>query len=145
MHPQFGMLCALSGAVITYAFGQPSESLTFLLLIMGVDYLTGIIASLREGRGLSSSFGFWGICKKGLMLLVVLIAHRIDVLLGIEAAMGGAVYFYIVNELLSITENYGRMGLPLPDRLRQAVLILRNRSGNGKSEGPPSEDPPSKG
>ncbi|MBB6690621.1 phage holin family protein [Cohnella xylanilytica] len=144
MQPNLGMACAVLGSLLVFSFGIWSESLTLLLLVMGVDYLTGVIASLREGKGLNSSIGFWGLGRKGLMLLVVLIAHRIDVLLGENIAMGGAIYFYIVNELLSIMENYGRMGLPLPDRLRKAVQILRDRSGNGSSEPPGKGDPPAK-
>lgn len=144
MQPNLGMACAVLGSILVFSFGIWSESLTLLLLVMGVDYLTGVIASLREGKGLNSSIGFWGLGRKGLMLLVVLIAHRIDVLLGENIAMGGAIYFYIVNELLSIMENYGRMGLPLPDRLRKAVQILRDRSGNGSSEPSGKGDPPAK-
>lgn len=78
------------------------------------------------------------------MLLVILLAHRIDVLLGTELAMGGAILFYTANELLSVLENYGRIGLPIPPRLRQAVLILRNRAegdkkndASGSGNGPP--------
>jgi toxin secretion/phage lysis holin len=107
---------------------------------MGVDYISGVAASLREGKGLSSSAGFWGLGKKGLMLLVVLVAHRVDVLMHVNLAMGAAIYFYIGNELLSIIENYGRIGLPLPDKLRNAVKLLRNRDGDRPPNDPSSHD-----
>ena len=124
-----GTVCALLGAVITFSFGIWSESLTFLLILMAVDYFTGVAAAIKEGSGLNSNIGFWGLFKKGLILLVMMIAHRLDLLLGADMIMGGAVFFYIANELLSIIENYGRLGLPLPDRIKRIVQVLRDRAG----------------
>ncbi|WP_247741143.1 holin family protein [Cohnella sp. LGH] len=125
-----GTVCALLGAAVTFSFGIWNESLTFLLILMAVDYFTGVAASIKEGSGLNSSVGFWGLFKKGLILLVMMITHRLDLLLGADMIMGGAVFFYIANELLSIIENYGRLGLPLPDRLKRIVQVLRDRAGN---------------
>ncbi|GKU79928.1 holin family protein [Paenibacillus sp. L3-i20] len=120
----FGVL----GSIITFAFGSWTESLTFLLVAIAVDYITGVSASLTEGKGLSSALGSWGLARKGLMLLVILLAHRIDVLMDTSGVtMGAAIYFYIANELISITENYGRLGLPLPDRIRRIIEVLRNK------------------
>lgn len=116
------------GAIVTFAFGGGSEALIFLLVAMGVDYVSGISASLKEGKGLSSSVGGWGLTKKGLYLLVILLAHRMDLLLGTGMIMTGAIYFYAANELISITENYGRCGLPLPDRVKDVIAVLQNRS-----------------
>jgi toxin secretion/phage lysis holin len=119
----------LLGAFITFAFGGWSEALTFLLVLFAVDIASGVYASIREGSGLSSAVASVGAAKKGLMLLVILVAHRADVLLGIEYVMAGAVYFYIANELLSVTENYGRAGLPLPDVIKRLVTVLREKGG----------------
>ncbi|MFF2481530.1 holin family protein [Paenibacillus sp. NPDC058071] len=119
---------AILGSIITFAFGSWDESLTVLVVAMGLDYLSGVLASLREGRGLNSSFGAWGLARKGLMLLVVLLAHRVDLLLNLpDVTMGAAIYFYIANELISITENYGRIGLPMPDRIRKIIEILKEK------------------
>jgi toxin secretion/phage lysis holin len=124
-------LCSLSGlagSVITFAFGSWVESLTLLLVAMGVDYVTGVAASVKEGRGLNSVFGSWGLARKGLTLLVILLAHRIDILLEFNnVTMGAAIYFYIANELISIIENYGRIGLPLPDQLRKIIEVLKDK------------------
>ncbi|MBH5318256.1 phage holin family protein [Paenibacillus sp. GSMTC-2017] len=121
-------LCGILGSVITFAFGSWTESLTFLLVAMGVDYVSGVSASLKEGKGLSSAFGSWGLARKGLMLLVILLAHRIDVLMDTNGmTMGAAIFFYIANELISITENYGRLGLPLPDRIRKIIEVLKDK------------------
>ncbi|THF79906.1 phage holin family protein [Cohnella fermenti] len=136
MHPNLGIVSVTLGAIIGFCFGHWTESLSFLLVLMVADYLSGTLASLRDGKGLNSNIGFWGLAKKGLMLIVVIVAHRIDLVLGAEVVMGGAIYFYIVNELLSVTENYGRLGLPMPDRLRDVIQVLRNRAGTaaGKDE-----------
>ncbi|OBR67370.1 holin [Paenibacillus oryzae] len=116
------------GSLVTFAFGHWTESLTLLLVTMGVDYITGVSASLKEGRGLNSAFGSWGLAKKGLTLLVVLLAHRIDILLETDnVTMAAAVYFYIANELISVTENYGRMGFPLPERVKKMIEVLKNK------------------
>ncbi len=61
------------------------------------------------------------------MLTVILLAHRIDLLMGTDIIKGGAIYFYLVNELISITENYAKIGLPLPNKLRQAIAILKKQ------------------
>lgn len=120
----FGML----GSVVTFAFGNWVESLTFLMVAMGVDYVTGVAASIKEGKGLNSVFGSWGLARKGLTLLVILLAHRIDILLDTnDITMGAAIYFYIANELISITENYGRIGLPLPARIRKFIEVLKDK------------------
>lgn len=134
MQLQVGAICVIIGSMMTFAFGLWTESLTFLLVVMAIDYFTGVVAAVREGSGLNSNIGFWGLFKKALILLVMILAHRIDILLGIDVVMGGAIYFYIANELLSVIENYGRMGLPLPNRLRRIVQVLRDRAGEDEDK-----------
>ncbi|REK77525.1 phage holin family protein [Paenibacillus paeoniae] len=121
-------LTGIVGSIITFAFGNWAESLTVLVVAMGIDYVSGVAASIKEGKGLSSSFGAWGLARKGLMLLVILLAHRVDILLETSnVTMGAAIYFYIANELISITENYGRMGLPLPEKIRKLIAVLKEK------------------
>jgi toxin secretion/phage lysis holin len=120
--------------MVSFAFGIWNETLTFLLVLMAIDYFTGVAASIKEGSGLNSNIGFWGLLKKGLILLVIIITHRLDVLMGSDIVMGGAIFFYLANELLSITENYGRLGLPLPERLKQMVQVLRARAGDEEAK-----------
>jgi toxin secretion/phage lysis holin len=115
------------GSIATFAFGGWSDALALLLVAMGIDYVTGIASALRR-KQLSSGAGFWGLARKGLILLIVLLAHRIDLLLDSgDMAMAGAIYFYVVNELISIAENYGELGLPFPDRLRALIAALKDR------------------
>ncbi|SDX38882.1 holin family protein [Paenibacillus sp. CF384] len=120
-------ITALFGSLVTFSFGMWPESLTLLLVAMGTDYITGITAAIKEKK-LNSSIGSWGIARKGIMLVVILLAHRVDILLELSSiAMGGAIYFYLANELISITENLGRIGVPMPDRLRQLIEVLKNK------------------
>jgi len=92
MQFQAGVICAALGVILTFSFGIWNQSLTFLLVLMAIDYFTGVIAAIKEGSGLNSNIGFWGLLKKGLILLVMIIAHRLDVLLGIDAVKGGAIF-----------------------------------------------------
>ncbi|WP_211269480.1 phage holin family protein [Paenibacillus glacialis] len=121
---------ALFGTIGTYFFGEWSELISFFLLAIVIDYLTGIVASLKVGNGLSSNVGFWGLAKKGLMILVVILAHRLDELFGTDVIMVGSIYFYLTNELISVTENYGRMGLPLPNKIKDIISILKQKGGD---------------
>jgi toxin secretion/phage lysis holin len=143
---------AISGAVITFAFGGWDQLLSLLAIAMAVDYVTGLAAAVRTGTGLNSKIGFWGIARKGLMLTVVLLAHRIDLIMGTDIIKGGAIYFYLVNELISITENYAKIGLPLPNKLRQAIAVLKKQEEQGRlpdrewaKPGPSSTNPSSHG
>ncbi|MFD0588004.1 holin family protein [Paenibacillus sp. GCM10027627] len=135
-----GVVAGGVGAFVAFAFGHWTEALTFLLIAIGADIVTGVHASFAEGRGLSSSIASVGYAKKGLMLLVIILAHRVDILLGLDAIiMTSSVYFYIVNELVSIIENLGRSGLPLPDKLREGIEVLK-RSEPQKRKGNKGEN-----
>jgi toxin secretion/phage lysis holin len=135
------------GAIITYAYGGWTEALSFLLIATAIDIITGISASLHEGRGLNSTIGAVGFAKKGLMLLVILLAHRIDILMALDnVTMTAAIYFYIGNELVSITENLGRNGMPLPDKIRDVIDVLKRKGDVTPtvSGGIPRNDPTDK-
>jgi len=129
-----GTIASGIGAAAAFAVGRWSEALTFLLIAVVIDIVTGVSASLKEGRGLSSAVASAGFAKKGAMFLVIILAHRLDVLLELDAVViGAATYFYIANELVSIAENYGRIGLPLPDKVRDIIDVLKRKSdGNSR-------------
>jgi len=120
-------MTGIVGSVVTFAFGGWSQLLTFFLLAITVDYITGVAASLREGQGLNSNTGFWGIARKVFMLFIIMLGHQMDLLLETDIIMSGAIYFYLANELISITENYGRLGLPLPQKIRDMIQILKQK------------------
>ncbi|MDD9266489.1 holin family protein [Paenibacillus sp. GCM10023248] len=123
----FSSILAVLGACVSYGFGGWSELLSLFLMAIAVDYITGIAASMKEQHGLRSQAGFWGLTRKGLMLLVIMLAHRMDLLLNTDLVMTGAIYFYLANEFISITENFGRLGLPMPAFLKQVIQVLRSK------------------
>jgi len=126
----------LIGLILTYSFGGWSELLGFFLLAIVIDYATGVGASVKEGQGLNSETGFWGLIKKALMILVIVLAHRADVALELEVLMYGTLYAFLLNEILSIAENCGRLGVPLPQAFKGIITVLKSRTGEaGKGEG----------
>lgn len=122
-------LCiAGGGACISYLYGGWSSLLGILLAFVAIDYITGVIASGVEGK-LSSSVGMKGIAKKVFIFVIVAVAHLADKALGnSNILMDAAIFFYMANELLSIIENAGRVGLPVPDIITKAVDILKSKS-----------------
>ena len=122
------------GATITTLFGGWSVGLTTLVIFMAVDYISGILvagvfkASPKSKSGaLSSKVGYKGLCKKGMTLLFVLIAYRLDLLIGTDYIRDAAIIGFCVNELISIVENAGLMGIPLPPILIKAIDVLVSR------------------
>lgn len=122
-------ISALAGSMITVAFGKWDQLLWIFLFMIVLDYVTGVLASIKDGTGLKSEIGFWGLTRKALMLVVIVLAHQLDLLLsgGTDVIKTGAIYFYMSNELISITENYGRLGLPMPSKLRKVIAVLQNK------------------
>lgn len=125
----FKMAVAGLGTLITYLFGGWSSLLGILLAFVVIDYITGWIAAKVHGK-LSSSIGFKGIAKKVMIFSIVAVAHLADMAIGEAIFMTATIYFYLANELLSITENVGRMGVDLPPTISKAVEILNNKGEN---------------
>lgn len=132
----FGVL----GSIGTYAFGGWSGLLEILILFFAIDYISGCAASIKEGKGLRSTIGFWGLGKKGLMLLMVFLAHRIDLALGLNFVMNGVIYFWLANELVSILENYTRCGLKTPPVFKKILTIMQEKSGEKVEVKPENND-----
>ena len=86
------------------------------------------MASLLDGTGLSSKVGFQGIAKKVMILFLVLVAHKLDVALEIRVIENMVIYFYVTNELISLTENIGRMGVPVPKKLVNVIYVLKGKT-----------------
>lgn len=123
------------GAILTYAFGTWTDLLSFFLLAVAIDIATGIGASITEGKGVSSAVGYVGLAKKAFMFVAILLAHRMDVLMGMSVIMNGAIYAYLANELVSIAENYGRVGLPMPDGVKRVISVLKDRGSKDSGGG----------
>src|SRR5690606_4744017 len=115
----------------SYLYGGWNALLGVLLAFVVADYLTGVAAAAVEGK-LNSAIGFKGIAKKVGVFLVVAVAHLADTVLGDQSLiMDAAIFWYLANELLSITENAGRIGVPIPPVIARAVEVLR---GKGEAE-----------
>lgn len=120
-------ISSVFGSIAIYLFGGWSTLLHFMLICMAVDFFTGILASLLEGKGLSSRVGFVGITKKVFMIMSLYLAHYADLALGVDWIMVGATWFWIANELVSLAENYTRMGLPFPNSLKKLITIVKDK------------------
>ncbi|MCD4838177.1 phage holin family protein [Neobacillus sedimentimangrovi] len=117
-----------TGAVVGYLFGGWSVLLQILLALVIIDYVTGLLASGVEGK-LSSKIGFKGIAKKIMVFCLVAVGHLIDKAIGDGSMIQNAIiFFYLGNELLSILENAGRTGLPVPDQIKNAINVLKGKS-----------------
>lgn len=132
------ILCTAIGAVLGWIvnmIGGWSEDLTTLLVFMAVDFLLGLLVagvwkkSNKSDTGALSSWSAWkGLCRKGASLLVILIAYRLDVTLGVNYIRTAVIIAFIVNEGISILENLGIMGVKYPETLKKALDILTDKS-----------------
>ena len=125
------------GGAITAALGGWDAALSTLCIFMMADYITGVIVAAvfhksakTETGSLKSWEGFKGLCRKGVILLFVLIGTRLDIVLGVDYIRDGIIYGFMANESLSLIENAGLMGVPLPDVVVKAVDILSKGSKN---------------
>lgn len=136
-----GIICTVTGvggAVISCIFGGWSVALTTLCIFMLVDYVTGIIVAgvfrksdKSASGGLESRAGFKGLMKKGMTLAVVVVAYRLDLMLGTDYIRNIVIIAFTANELISITENAGLMGVPMPTAIVKAIDLLKER-GEGE-------------
>lgn len=131
------LLCSIVGAIggiIAEMFGGWDMALVTLIIFMTVDYVTGImVASIfhkskktKSGK-LDSQVGWKGICKKGISLLIVLVACRLDLLINTNFIRDSTVIAFILNELISIIENAGLMDVPIPQGITEALEVLKKK------------------
>ena len=121
--------------IITTLFGIWNVSISTLILFMAIDFFSGLAVagifhnSQKTGTGtLESKAGWKGLCRKCMTMLIVLIAHRLDLSLGTSYIRDTVIIGFMANELISIVENAGLMGLPLPAALVKAIDILNKKS-----------------
>ena len=112
------MLGAIAGALL----GKLDGLLIALLIFMGLDYITGVVNAIYS-HSLSSEIGFKGLLRKGLILIIVIVGHILDIyVLKVGSTVRSAVcLFYISNEGISILENAANIGLPLPEKLKKIL------------------------
>lgn len=127
----------LAGSAVASAFGGWDTSLQTLIIFMIADYMTGLIVagvfkkSKKTDTGaLESRAGWKGLCRKGMTLLYVLIATRLDILAGTTYIRDAVCIGFIVSETISITENAGLMGVPIPRPIAKAIDLLKKKLDN---------------
>jgi toxin secretion/phage lysis holin len=126
---------AVVGGAIAGIFGGWSTLMTILAVAMVLDYISGVLVaalgkSLKtEGGHIDSKVGFVGLAKKALIIMIVLLATLLDKALGAEAMVfqTATVCYYIANEGISVVENAGLMGLPVPGVIRRALEQMKDK------------------
>ena len=124
------------GSIVASFFGGWTASLSTLLIFMLIDYVTGLIVAgvfhkskKTDSGALESRAGFKGLCKKGMVLLLVLVGHRLDIAIGTTYIRDAVCIAFIANETISIIENAGLMGIKIPVILENAIDVLKKKKG----------------
>ena len=130
------------GSLVASLFGGWSASLTTLVIFMMIDYASGLIVAgvfhkspKTETGALESRAGFKGLIRKFMILLFVLIGYRLDVAVGTAYIKDAVCIAFMANELISIVENAGLMGLPVPTVISNAIDILKKKGETRHEEG----------
>jgi toxin secretion/phage lysis holin len=133
------MICAvfgIIGAAIASLFGGWTASLTTLVIFMAIDYATGLLCAgvfhksrKSETGALESRACLKGLVRKCMILLLVLVAHQLDVIIGTTYVKDAVCIAFISSETISITENAGLMGIPMPSAMTKALDILQKDKG----------------
>lgn len=138
------LLCTaigIVGSAISAAFGGWDSGLKTLVVFMIIDYITGLVvagvfkqSNKSESGALESRAGWKGICRKCMTLLFVLIAYRLDLIIGSNYIRDAVVIAFTANELISIVENAGLMGIHMPPIINKAIDILQEKAKSKEDE-----------
>ena len=136
-------ILGMAGSYIASLFGGWDAAISTLVFFMAMDYITGLIVAgvfhssgKTENGTLESGVGWRGLCRKGMTLAVVLVACRLDMIIGSNLLRDAAVIAFVANETISIIENAGLMGVPVPPVIVQAIEVLKKKAEpNSKEEG----------
>lgn len=128
-------LLGVIGSCIASLFGGWDSALVTMVIFMGIDYVTGLIVAgvfhtsekTHDGM-LESRAGWKGLCRKGVTLLVVLVGHRLDLAMGSNFIRDAVVIAFTANETISIIENAGLMGIPIPPVIIRAIEVLKKKA-----------------
>lgn len=122
---QVGAATGAGGTIVSYFLGW-NEALEALLVLMVIDYMTGLMAAyICPNLKLNSARGLRGICKKIMILMLVVLAHELEKAAGVPAVQSVVTWFFIGNEGLSIIENAAKAGIPVPAKLRDTLEQLQ--------------------
>lgn len=122
------------GSFIAYMLGGWTTGLQTLIIFMGIDYLMGLTNAAifknspkSENGKLNSAICWKGLCRKGVILLFVLIGYRLDLVFGLDYIKNTIIIGFLANELISIVENAGLMGIDLPPIIANAIDMLTEK------------------
>jgi toxin secretion/phage lysis holin len=131
----FISIIGIIGSMIANLLGGWDMALQILIIFMGIDYITGLVvagvfkkSTKTETGALESKAGAQGLARKGMTLLIVLVATQLDKLSGTEIIRDAVIIGYIANEAVSIIENAGLMGVPIPQPIKNAINILKSKT-----------------
>ncbi|NSE53663.1 phage holin family protein [Coprococcus eutactus] len=123
------------GSAIASIFGGWDTGLVSLLIFMALDYVSGLVvagvfhkSNKTDTGSLESKAGWKGLCRKCMTLVFVLVAYRLDLVIGTNYIRDAVIIAFIANELISLVENAGLMGVPLPAVITKAIDILQKKS-----------------
>jgi toxin secretion/phage lysis holin len=123
------------GSFIANLIGGFDTAMYTLFVFMVVDYISGMVVAgvfQKSGKskcgGLESGVGFKGLLRKGMIMVMVLVAYKLDTILGYDFIRNATIIAYIVNEAISILENAGIMGIPIPDKLKRSIEVLKHKN-----------------
>ena len=129
------------GGIVAALFGGWTEGLLVLVILMAIDYISGLVVAgifhkspKSQNGGLESKAGLKGLIRKIFVLALVAVAHMIDRLTGTNYIRDVAVIAFCLNEVISIIENAGLMGIPVPKVLRKAIDVLRDKAGENDND-----------
>ncbi len=128
-------ISAVVGGALGFLFGEVSGLFYALLTMMVIDYISGVLIAIISKK-LSSEVGFKGLVKKIFMLMLVAVGHIVDAqVIGSGAAVMTAVQlFFVANEGISILENAARLGVPIPKKLKDILIQLKDGEDKGGGE-----------
>ena len=114
--------------IFIYLFGGIDVALTCLIVAIVLDYVSGMIKAYNK-KQLSSKIGFSGILKKIGILILVMLSVLVDRVTGDTGAIRTLViYYFVANEGLSVLENLGESGIPIPNAIKKALKVLKDQS-----------------
>lgn len=134
MREMFYTIMAGIGSTLSYFIGGVDTMFIVLCAFLLIDYISGLVVAVvfknstktKSGK-LNSVVSFKGLCKKIFVIVLVGVAHLLDIALGTNFIRGGVIVAFISNETISIIENAGLMGIPIPEMLKKAIDILQEK------------------
>lgn len=133
----FCLVCACVSSAILYLVGDITMPFIILLVFMCTDYITGLLLSAvfkkskkTESGGLSSEIGFKGLIKKVCIIISVIVANLLDYVLDTNYIRNVVIISFMTNEVISIIENLGLIGIKIPKAITNAIDILKGKEGD---------------